>query len=231
MPVPSISERDFTERVLRSKDPVLLACRASWCVPSQQLAPVIEKVASDFHGRINVFGVDFDKETPISRHLGLKRVPVTMLVSDGKVVDFIGGVTDERNIAEMVARRLEPVLEVGEHNFDLEVLRSSLPVLVHFHSAACKQSLQLVPEVRTIAERFRHRVKVVQVEFGPQISRLRSAYQIVRVPTIALFAGGVLQDQIFGAMVGGTKGGGVKASCVGLTTVDNLTQMLSPFLL
>ena len=42
MKVESVVDRDFDERVLRSSIPVLVACRASYCLPSQQLVPIIE---------------------------------------------------------------------------------------------------------------------------------------------------------------------------------------------
>jgi hypothetical protein len=39
-----------------------------------------------------------------------------------------------------------------------------------------------------------------------------------------------MQDQILGAMVGGTKRGAVQTSCVGLTSDDNILGMVRPFL-
>jgi thioredoxin 1 len=223
MMVPLISSRDFTEKVLRSREPVLLACRASWCAPSQQLVPIIERVASEYSGRVTVFAVDVETENPISRRLGVKRLPVTMMISDGKVVDFIGGLTDEKNISDMVAQRLKPVIEVGENNFDVEVLRSSVPTLVLFGSAACEASLRLIPVLRDIGERYRYMAKVTHVEFGPQTAQLSSRYGIVRAPTTALFVNGVMEDQILGASISGTKGG--------FAAADNIADMLDRFVL
>jgi thioredoxin 1 len=224
MLVPTIGQLDFTEKVLRSKEPFLLAFRARACVASQRLVPIIEKVASDYQGRVNFAAVEADSDSSISRRLGVKRLPVIMMISDGKVVDFIGGTTDEKNISDMVARRLEPVIDVGEHNFDVEVLQSSLPTLVHFFAPWCRASLDMVPLVREIGERFRYKAKVVRVEFGSQSSRLCAQYRVLRVPTTLLFVDGVIQDELLGA---GAKD--ESSPSAGLTIANTITQMLNQF--
>lgn len=232
MKVPIVSDREFTEKVLRSKDPVLVAFRASWCMPSQDLAPIIDELAAEFDGRVKVVAVDVDRDSAATcRRYKVNRFPVTMMFADGQVADLIGGWTDKKTIAEMVSRRLGPVIEVDQHNFDAEVLRSSVPTVVHFHAAWCSASKELVPLLDEMGERFRGRAKVVRVEFGPDTAQLCARYGVVRVPTTALFVDGKLEDQILGAMVGGTKVGGRTTSCVGLTSEDNLTGMLSQFIL
>lgn len=225
----TVTHREFNDKVLRSAHPVLVACGARWCMPSQQLVPIIERVASQFEGRLAAVAVDVDQEKAIARRFKVNRVPVTMLFSEGRLVDFIGGMTDEKNISEMVARRLEPVIEVSELNFDHEVLQSRHPALVFFGAASCRASQQLLPVIRDVGERFRGKAKVARVEFGPENAGLCARFGVIRVPTTALFVNGRLEDQILGAMVGGTKVGGVETSCVGLTALDNISEMLAPF--
>jgi thioredoxin 1 len=229
--VATVTDREFTDRVLRSRHPVLVAFGASWCMPSQALVPIIEKVASEYEGKVTAVSVDADRSRAIAQRFKVNRLPVTMMICDGKVVDFIGGMTDQKNISDMVARRLAPVIEVSEMNFDREVLESPVPTLVHFGAAWCSASQRLLPLLRDIGERFRGRAKVTRVEFGPENARLCASFGIVRVPTTAVFVDGRLEDQIFGELVGGTKVGELATSCVGLTSLDNMVSMLTPFLL
>lgn len=220
---------DVGEEVLRSQGPVVLAFTASWCVPSQQLAPVIDEVAGEFDGQVKTVTVDFDRDKALCSRFKVTRVPVTMLISEGKPVDFIGGMTDKGSISQMVRGRLTAGTTLRPADFEREVLTSSVPTLVHFHAAWCEASQQLVPLLDDASKRFQGRAKVVRVEFGPETAELSARYGIVRVPTIALFVNGRMEDQILGAMVGGTKVGAVQTSCVGLTSAQNISGMLERF--
>jgi thioredoxin 1 len=212
--VATVSDREFSERVLQSRYPVLVSFRSAGCASSLALGPLVERVASKYEGRIATFAVEADRSAAISRQMRVTRLPVTMMISDGKVVDFIGGMTDEKNLSEMIERRLEPVLHVGEGNFDLEVLESRIPALVHFGASWCSSSERLMPAIREIGERFAKVVKVTRVEFSPANAQLCSRHGVIRVPTTALFVGGRMEDQIFGH-----------------TSVDNISNMITPFLL
>lgn len=225
----TVSHSVVGEEVLRSKVPVVLACRASWCVPSQDLVPIIDEIAGEFGGRVKTAAVDFDRDSALCRKLGVTRVPVTMLISDGKPVDFIGGMTDKLSISQMVKRHLAAVTKVGAADFDREVLASSVPTLVHFDAAWCQPSQRLVPLLDQVSERFHGKARVVRVEFGPETAELCARHGIVRVPTIALFVNGKIEDQILGEMVGGTKVGAVQSSCVALTSLQNVSGMLERF--
>ena len=229
MPATAVRSRNFSKEVLKADRPVLVAFRASWCRPSLDLVPVIDELDTKFAG-VKVVTVDFDADKALCSRYNVTRVPVTMMFAEGQVVDFIGGSTDKKSINDMVRRRLDPVLEVDERTFDAEVLKSSLPTLVHFGAKWCAASKQLEPVVLRAAESLRGQVKVTHVEFGPETARLCAAHNVVRVPTVQLFVGGKLEDQILGAMVGGTKRGAVQTSCVGLTSDDNVLGMVRPFL-
>ena len=212
--IETVSEREFNEKVLQSRHPVLVSFRSAACASSLALGPLVERVASKYEGRIATFAVEADRSAAISRQMRITRLPITMMISDGKVVDFIGGMTDEKNLSEMVERRLEPVLHVGESNFNLEVLEARVPVLVHFGASWCVSSERLLPAIRQIGERFAKLVKVARVEFGAANAQLCSRHGVIRVPTTALFVGGRIEDQIFGH-----------------TSVENISSMITPFLL
>ncbi|KAB1145278.1 thioredoxin [Streptomyces luteolifulvus] len=232
MAVSSVSDREFSRQVLQHDAPVLVAFRASWCLPSQQLVPLVDELAARYEDRIKVVTVDVDSDpggNKICRQYKVTRLPVMMLFRDGNVADFIGGASSPDRVMDMIDRQLRPVLQVDEFNFDAEVLKAQVPVLVHVDAAWCAESQQIVPVVEATAEKFRGRAKVVRLEFGPETARLCAQYGFRRVPTLALFNRGRIEDQIFGPMEGGTKTDKVRTSCVGLSTTDNVAQMLEAF--
>lgn len=203
MAVASVSDHEFRELVESDDAPVVAGFRAAWCAASRRLTPMLDDLAGRYTGRVQVVGVDVDADpaaNKICRRYGVTRLPVVMVFREGRVADFIGGVASPDNLAEMIDRQLRPVIDVGEHNFDVEVLQARMPVLVHVDAAWCAQSRQLVPAVQETATRFRGRAKVTRLEYGPPTARLCAEHGFVRVPTLALFSGGRVVDQIFGPM-------------------------------
>jgi thioredoxin len=237
MPVRTLSQRDFSRQVLEAKEPVLLVFRAGWCAPSQQLAPILDDIADKYADRVRVLAVDVGDDlttlssNAICRQYKVTRVPVIMLLNEGRVKDTLGGATSPEVIVDMVERHTRPVQEVTAFDFETEVVQSPVPVLVHFHAAWCAQSMELLPVVESAAQQFRGRAKVARIEFGPETASLCARYGVRRVPVLAMFQGGEIKDQILGAMHGGTKVGERVTSCVGLTSTANVAQMVGQFAL
>ena len=49
-----VTEETFENEVLKSELPVLVDCYADWCGPCKMMAPVLEKMAEKFEGRLKV---------------------------------------------------------------------------------------------------------------------------------------------------------------------------------
>jgi thioredoxin 1 len=203
MATASVSDREFAQLILNDDAPVVADFRAAWCAGSQRMAPMLDDLAGRYGDRVRMVGVEVDADpgaNKICRQYNVTRLPVVMVFREGRVADFIGGVASPDNVVEMIDRQLRPVRDVGEHNFDVEVLQSRTPVLVHVDAAWCAQSQELAPVVDETAKRFRGRARVVRLEYGPMTARLCAQHGFLRVPTLALFSGGRIVDQIFGPM-------------------------------
>ncbi len=92
----------------------------------------------------------------------------------------------------------ENVLEVTDQNFEDEVLKSEKPVLVDFWAEWCAPCRMLAPTVDQIAEEFSGQAKVVKLDVDSN-AETSSKYHIKGIPTLLLFKGGEIQDQIVGA--------------------------------
>ena len=55
------TDRNFESEVLKSALPVLVNFSATWAGPSKALAPVVEKVADEYQGKIKVYKLDIDE--------------------------------------------------------------------------------------------------------------------------------------------------------------------------
>ena len=90
------------------------------------------------------------------------------------------------------------VLEVTDQNFEEEVLNSEKPVLVDFWAAWCAPCRTLAPTVDQIAQEFSDQAKVVKLNVDDNAA-ISAKYNIKGIPTLLLFKGGEIKDQIVGA--------------------------------
>ena len=93
----------------------------------------------------------------------------------------------------------ENVLAFTDANFDREVLQSDIPVLVDFWATWCAPCKAIAPLIDTIATEYAGKVKVGKVNVDEN-QATPGKYSVRGIPTIILFKGGVVLDQVVGAV-------------------------------
>jgi len=91
------------------------------------------------------------------------------------------------------------VLEVTDKNFETEVLKSNLPVLVDFWAEWCGPCKVIGPIVSEIAEELSGKLKVAKVNVD-DAQDLAGSFNVMSIPTLILFKGGEAVEQIVGAV-------------------------------
>ncbi len=89
------------------------------------------------------------------------------------------------------------VTDVGDQNFDSEVLNSNIPVLVDFWAAWCAPCRMLAPVVEAIADKYDGKAKVVKLNVDEN-TLTSGKYNIKGIPTLLLFKNGMIKEQIVG---------------------------------
>ena len=93
----------------------------------------------------------------------------------------------------------ENVLAFTDANFDREVLQSSIPVLVDFWATWCAPCKAIAPLIETVADEYVGKVKVGKVNVDEN-QATPGKYGVRGIPTIILFKGGAVLDQVVGAV-------------------------------
>lgn len=60
--------------------PCVIDFYADWCGPCKLVAPVIEKIASDYEGKLDVFKVDTEEELELSSAFGIRSIPSFLFI-------------------------------------------------------------------------------------------------------------------------------------------------------
>lgn len=102
--VMELTDAVFQSEVLDSPIPVIVDFWAPWCGPCRLLAPTIEKLASQFSGKVKVGKLDTDQNPETPGSLGISSIPTVIIFQGGKPVERLVGVNPETKYREALSR-------------------------------------------------------------------------------------------------------------------------------
>ena len=90
------------------------------------------------------------------------------------------------------------MIEVNKDNYEEEVLKSDMPVLVDLWGPKCGPCLALMPQVEELSHEFEGKVKFCKLNVAEN-RKLVISLRVMGVPTILLYKGGEIVDRVSGA--------------------------------
>jgi thioredoxin 1 len=81
----------FEADVLDAAEPVVVDFTAEWCPPCHMMAPVVERLADEFAGKVKIGKLDVDTNQEIAIRYGVQGIPTLGLFREGKLVDRMVG--------------------------------------------------------------------------------------------------------------------------------------------
>jgi thioredoxin 1 len=100
--VQHFTEQNFENDVLKSDVPVLVDFTATWCGPCQKLAPIVDKVADTFQGKVKVGKLDIDESPNLARKYGIRSVPTVIVFKGGTKTGSSLGVTRYDDLVKLL---------------------------------------------------------------------------------------------------------------------------------
>lgn len=96
-----ITDSNFKEYIDSGK-PLVLDFWAEWCGPCRMVAPIIDELAKEYDGQVNIGKVDVDNNNDVASEFGIRNIPTILFFKDGKMVDKQVGAVPKAKIEEKV---------------------------------------------------------------------------------------------------------------------------------
>lgn len=106
-------DKDFLEKVEKSKDPIIVDFFANWCGPCKALEPRLQNVMAQKKGLISLAKVDIDDFGELAAKYQVSTIPALVIFQDGKVKERLVGLQDEDKLntwIDNVLKKLEVAL-------------------------------------------------------------------------------------------------------------------------
>ncbi|MFE8597030.1 thioredoxin [Archangium violaceum] len=91
------------------------------------------------------------------------------------------------------------VMNIGDAEFDKEVIKSDQPVLVDFWATWCAPCRAIAPSVDALATQYKGKVKVAKIDIDHN-QQVAEQFGIRSIPTLLVFKGGKVVEQLVGAV-------------------------------
>ncbi len=98
----ALTDETFQTDVIESSRPVVVDFGATWCGPCRLLEPVVEELAREYDGRVEVRKADYDEVQKIATEYKIRSLPTVLFFKDGKETDRLVGAVPKKRLVEQI---------------------------------------------------------------------------------------------------------------------------------
>jgi thioredoxin 1 len=103
--ITNLSNDTFKAAVAASTTPLLVDFWAPWCGPCKAIGPILEELAGELTGQVQIAKVNIDDNNEIAAEYNIRAIPTMLLFKGGKLVEQIVGLTPKAALkAKLVAQ-------------------------------------------------------------------------------------------------------------------------------
>ena len=97
-----VTDIDFEKEVINSPIPVLVDFWASWCIPSQMMIPVIDKLNKEYHRKVKIKKLNVDQNPRIRDKYKILGCPTFILFKNGQELKRTVGAHSDNQLRQII---------------------------------------------------------------------------------------------------------------------------------
>ena len=106
-----VTDDAFEKTVLKSEVPVVVDFWAPWCGPCKMVAPILDKLADEFAGKMLIAKVNTDDNPKWAQTYNVQGIPTMLFIADGKIVHQQVGALPEPMLRSVIDQFMDVVNE------------------------------------------------------------------------------------------------------------------------
>ena len=100
--VREINDNNFENIVINSENLSIVDFWAPWCGPCRKMSAVIDEVANEFEGKVNVCKINTDENLKSAKEYSISGLPSILIFKDGKPIERLVGLMPKDTLSNNI---------------------------------------------------------------------------------------------------------------------------------
>jgi thioredoxin 1 len=104
--IANLTTDNFKATVAAATTPLLVDFWAPWCGPCKAIAPILEELATEMTGQVQIAKVNIDDHDSIAADYGIRAIPTMLLFKNGQVAEQLVGMMPKAAIKAKITAHI-----------------------------------------------------------------------------------------------------------------------------